>query len=664
VRSDVFEPSQEQDSPPLLREALAHPDLGDDERLRADLWAGLAGLLGMPTLDGARQDTAGARAAIAELVDLAAGGDPYCRARLLEARLHVDSGPAHHRDRVAWLAELDELLPPGPNALGRIQRTYWATSLAFEAGELVEVDRLLRVWEQLADRSDSAFWTWRAAMARASLRYAQGRLDLAEQGALAMGPLVEGLNPPFGLRVLGGLFFAMRHDQGRILEVAGDGSWDLGVLEAVVSVERGDVGGARRHLDRAVGLAEATGPDDLYWLCLLSLIAVAAEAVGDADRCRWVADRLDPYVDQCVMWGRSYVFGTPVAETVGQARRGAGQPEEAEAAFRRAVAWADRVGAAGFGARARVGLASVLPLDDPERATVLDEACETASRRGLGRIEREAAELVAAAVAPTERDGRLADLLAASPGPAQPSTASVRTLGRFEVVGAGGGAPARWSSRKARDALKVLICHRGRSIPREELIDLLWPDVDLATGRSRLSVVLSMLRSALDPDRVLPSDPLRSDRQSVALDLDLVAVDVEELLASAAAALAGADLGDPEAAALLAAAADRADRGTFLAEDPYADWAAGLRTTVHRVHRALLRAGAGLADTGAGHGGGAGEAIRWWTRLVELDPDDEAAYQALLALLDADGRHGEARAHRAALAARRDSLGLGTTASP
>ena len=68
----------------------------------------------------------------------------------------------------------------------------------------------------------------------------------------------------------------------------------------------------------------------------------AAEAVGDAARCREVADALDPFSSQCVMWGRSYVFGMPVAEAVGIARRGAGQPDEAAAAFSLARAWAAR----------------------------------------------------------------------------------------------------------------------------------------------------------------------------------------------------------------------------------------------------------------------------------------------------------------------------------
>ncbi len=162
--------------------------------------------------------------------------------------------------------------------------------------------------------------------------------------------------------------------------------------------------------------------------------------------------------------------------------------------------------------------------------------------------------------------------------------ARVRTLGRFEVVGAGGHEAARWTSRKARDALKVLICRRGRSLPREELIELLWPDVDVAVGRSRLSVVLSMLRAALDPDRRLATDPLRADRQSVSLDLDVVSVDVEEFLAMARDGLREGGVGAPDPTALVMAVA-LGDEGEFLAEDPYADWGRGRPAGHHRRTR-------------------------------------------------------------------------------
>ncbi|QXC63133.1 winged helix-turn-helix domain-containing protein [Aquihabitans sp. G128] len=250
---------------------------------------------------------------------------------------------------------------------------------------------------------------------------------------------------------------------------------------------------------------------------------------------------------------------------------------------------------------------------------------------------------------PVSVTGTGVDDLGADPHGAPPRSARVRTLGRFEVYGAGQAEPAHWSSRKARDALKVLICRRGRAIAREELIDLLWPEVDVATGRSRLSVVLSMLRTALDPDKRLGTDPLRADRQAVALDLDLVSVDLEELLAHAAKGLRIGTLSEPDVDELRLAA-ELAAQGPFLAEDPYAEFADGTRATVERTRRDVLHA---LARTHQAGGDGR-EAARWWGQLTDLDPDDDDASESLLAVLEAAGRHGEAADHRAARARRRD----------
>jgi DNA-binding SARP family transcriptional activator len=280
-----------------------------------------------------------------------------------------------------------------------------------------------------------------------------------------------------------------------------------------------------------------------------------------------------------------------------------------------------------------MGLASVLAAGDPERVPLVVEARATAGRLDMAATVAEAEALLGAA------DLDVAEEVVADLGVAAPVAVSarVRTLGRFEVVGAGCEDPAHWSSRKARDALKIMICRRGRAIPREVLIDQLGPNVTLSVGRSRLSVVLSLLRVALDPERRFASDPLRADRQCVALDLDLVAVDVEELLVHAAKGLSSARQADPDPSEL-EEAARLAELGSFLAEDPYADFAVPLRATVERTHRDVLHA---LTQVGVRSGDAAG-ASRWLARLVELDPDDPLAHDALAAQLEVEGRFGAA----------------------
>ncbi|HEX2577126.1 MAG TPA: hypothetical protein VHK88_12305, partial [Aquihabitans sp.] len=84
----------------------------------------------------------------------------------------------------------------------------------------------------------------------------------------------------------------------------------------------------------------------------------------------------------------------------------------------------------------------------------------------------------------------------------------------------------------------------------------------------------------------------------------------------------------------LARAASLAEQGTFLAEDPYAEFADGLRARVDRARRDVLRA---LAR----HHEAAGDVIgarAWASRLAEAEPDDLRAQRELARLVEAEDR--------------------------
>ena len=161
--------------------------------------------------------------------------------------------------------------------------------------------------------------------------------------------------------------------------------------------------------------------------------------------------------------------------------------------------------------------------------------------------------------------------------PAGPEIA-VRTLGGFVVLRHGEPLPASaWQSKKARTLLKILIARRGRPVPRDALMEALWPGEDPAKLSNRLSVALATLRSVLGPEVVLQMEG------AVAVNLDAVAVDVEAFLA------------DVEAGSL--AEAERRYRGDFLEEDLYEDWAADTREAARAAYASALR---GLARAAVG----------------------------------------------------------------
>jgi ATP/maltotriose-dependent transcriptional regulator MalT/DNA-binding SARP family transcriptional activator len=216
---------------------------------------------------------------------------------------------------------------------------------------------------------------------------------------------------------------------------------------------------------------------------------------------------------------------------------------------------------------------------------------------------------------------------------------SIQTLGVFRVIRDGMPIPTTaWKSKKARDLLKILIARR-KPTPRDQLMELLWPEVDPTLASNRLSVLLSTVREVLQPQPT-GEGPLVTISGSVLLNLAQVRVDVKDFLTRATAAL-DADRGrEPGATAQLAAAVT-AHTGDFLEEDPYQEWAATLAEEIRATHIALLRAlAARLRDAGD-----IDAVVRYTLRLLAQDPYDEEAHLTLVGVLLGAGRLGQGRRH-------------------
>ncbi len=115
-------------------------------------------------------------------------------------------------------------------------------------------------------------------------------------------------------------------------------------------------------------------------------------------------------------------------------------------------------------------------------------------------------------------------------------------------------------------------------MPRGELCELLWPDDDPSRTGHRLSVLLSIVRGVLDPDRVFASDHfLVTDAASVALDVTHLRVDVMEFLGAVTHGRRLLARGARAEARTILAAAVRDYRADVFSDEPYADWASALR---------------------------------------------------------------------------------------
>ena len=191
-------------------------------------------------------------------------------------------------------------------------------------------------------------------------------------------------------------------------------------------------------------------------------------------------------------------------------------------------------------------------------------------------------------------------------------------------------------------------------------MEALWPDQSPGPLANRLSVLLSTVRSVLDPDkRHAPDHFVGADRTALWLQVAHLALDVDAFLVAARDALDGRRAGRPDAYERLAAV-EAVYTGDFLEEDAYEDWAVGLREESRAVYTELVRALAADAlargDTDA--------ATRYHLRVLERDPYDEPAHLGLVSTHEAAGRHGEARRCFRAYCARMDEIGIESAPFP
>jgi len=226
----------------------------------------------------------------------------------------------------------------------------------------------------------------------------------------------------------------------------------------------------------------------------------------------------------------------------------------------------------------------------------------------------------------------------------------VRALGPLEI--ARGPAPLAadaWRSRRARRLLNLLIARRCRPVARDQVLEALWPAGDPARTAGNLRQAVFHLRAVLETAGGGEPAHVRSDGETLRLDLgpggtcDLL--DFETALERAAGARREGRSA-AETAALQAAVA--LWRGPFLADTPYEP---EVEETAATIRQRFLRAAERLLDLHAARGG--------WDDLVHLarlalaeDPLHEPFARHLLTGLLRLGHRGEARATYARFEAR------------
>lgn len=192
-----------------------------------------------------------------------------------------------------------------------------------------------------------------------------------------------------------------------------------------------------------------------------------------------------------------------------------------------------------------------------------------------------------------------------------------------------------WRLQKAQHLVKLLALAPDHRMLREQLMELLWPDLLPEAAANNLYGALHQARELLRPAGTAAGNgtsPLRFHRQVLLLEPSrTLEIDVDAFIASAAAARTAPSTMSLEAAISLYT-------GDLLPEDRYQDWATGPRETLRETYLDLL---ANIAQRYE-HEARLPAAIDALQRILRTEQANEAAHVSLIQLFMSNGQRHEA----------------------
>lgn len=164
----------------------------------------------------------------------------------------------------------------------------------------------------------------------------------------------------------------------------------------------------------------------------------------------------------------------------------------------------------------------------------------------------------------------------------------IYTFGRFGlVVGDKDLAAEHWERKQSLTILKLLASRAGQSVPRDVLIDCIWPEVDEDSGRKRLKATVYSLRQQL---RLAGLDEhvIETANEAYVLRREAIWVDTEVFETCNAEGDARLRDGQWDEALACYKEADHLYRGEYLEEDIHSEWCAEERERFRQIHMEML----------------------------------------------------------------------------
>lgn len=214
-------------------------------------------------------------------------------------------------------------------------------------------------------------------------------------------------------------------------------------------------------------------------------------------------------------------------------------------------------------------------------------------------------------------------------------TLRVSALGGFQVLRGSLPVPAEaWQQRRKARLLLVYLLTQRRPVPRDELLDTLWPDLAPESAGLALNTTFSDLRKLLEPylGKGMPSRYVTREGDCYSFNTDSDTwYDVRAF--EQAARVPAAQKTEPSARSAL-----ELYRGDFLPEDPYEDWVIRER---ERLRSLYLNALTRLLDEHMRQGAWR-DGIDVARRILEREPWIEEVWRSLMTCYALLGRRSEA----------------------
>src|SRR5436853_3780934 len=166
--------------------------------------------------------------------------------------------------------------------------------------------------------------------------------------------------------------------------------------------------------------------------------------------------------------------------------------------------------------------------------------------------------------------------------PATPSALEIHLLGPFRVRVDGLEVEERhFTRRKSALLVKLLALQLHHQLHREQVMEFLWPGLDVEAAANNLHKSIHAARRALEPKLKAGADSrfILTHGQQIVLRAPIkLWIDVEWFERAAAEALKSSDTQAHENALVLY-------EGDLLIEDPYEDWTVGRRESLRALRQ-------------------------------------------------------------------------------